>query len=56
MPGRIDDVELTVVARMLEASVFSVAQWWLEQDGVPRKRVTDQTVASARRLIAGLAG
>jgi AcrR family transcriptional regulator len=55
VPARIDAVELTIVARMLEASVFSVAQWWIQHPEVSRERVTDQTVASARGLIAGLA-
>lgn len=55
VPPQVDDTDLSVVARMLEASAFSVAQWWLGHPEVPRKRVTEQFVASARLLIAGLA-
>ncbi len=54
-PDRVDETDLTIVARMLEASAFSVAQWWLGHPEVPRERVTERFAASARALIAGLA-
>jgi AcrR family transcriptional regulator len=53
-PAGRDATDIAVVARMLEASAFSVAQWWLANPGVPRARVADQFVASARLLIGGL--
>ena len=55
VPATVDDTEVALVARMLEASAFSVAQWWLGHSDVPRDRVVEQFTASARLLIAGLA-